>query len=106
MNPNLTKTEEKIRLVTGTCKIANDIYLLYLRKYVNNLITTDTERDIQTKKAELGLQMGVKKLLKKNVSKEIKQYHELNKPKLYAIPFDLNSINRIIKERLAKRGWK
>ena len=105
MNNNLIKTEEKIRPIIETCKTANDTYLIYLQKYVKELIISDNERDTEKKKRDLGLQMGIMKLLKKDVSKEIKQFQALNKHKIYLIPIELDSINNNIKKILIKRGW-
>jgi len=100
------ETEEKIRPIIEICKTANDTYLIYLQKYVKELIISDSERDTEKKKGDLGLQMGIMKLLKKDVSKEVKQFQALNKHKVYLIPYELDSINNKIKNILTKRGWR
>lgn len=105
MAKNVNDTTEKIRLTVERCQAANEAYYSYLKKYVKELRISDSEVAIERRKADLGLTMIFKKTWGKDMSKEIKQFIDMDQSNLYFVSEDLDTIYSTVKTILIKRGW-
>jgi len=102
----MTSSEEEIKSIVKDCKTANEAYLEYLKKYVYELIISDSKLDMKSRELDITIRVFTKKLLRASTIKEGAEYKELYAPKQYEIPTSLYDIYNKIEQILEKRGWK
>src|SRR3989304_538353 len=88
----MTSSEEEIKSIVKDCKTANEAYLEYLKKYVYELIISDSKLDMKSRELDITIRVFTKKLLRASTIKEGAEYKELYAPKQYEIPTSLYDI--------------